>query len=152
MAILLQIATCILSAKNIFHIMEVHSITAIKYRQSPFHHLPFWKSFLRTYLEIPSLFLKRTIYSAWFGLRFGVLILLASLFWVLLNILDFNPDISPKSSWTAAKSQAEEMSWVGGQCPSKERSRDPWWGLNILRRKTLYKNCAVDWEEIIRAY
>ena len=31
MVILLQISTCILSARNIFHITEVHSIAAIKH-------------------------------------------------------------------------------------------------------------------------
>ena len=30
----------------------------------------------------------------------------------------------------------------------KKRPIDPWWGHNFLRRKTLHKNCALDWGEI----
>lgn len=118
-----------------------------KIKTSPCYHLPFWKSILRTYPEISSSTLQRTTYLAWFGWRFGVLVLCASLFWVFLDILGINLDISHKSSWTAAKSKAKEMSWVMhshmASAHIRRGSTDPQWGNGILRRKTLWEQSVL---------
>lgn len=145
----MQIATCILSARDLFYIMEGHSSTAVKINISPLYHLPFWRSILRTHPELSSLSLQRSTYSAWFGLSFGVLVLLASLFWIFLNILGINPDTSHKSSSTATKSKAE-MSWVihshRASAQSRRGSTDPRWAPDILGVEHCEgKACAPYW-------
>lgn len=151
----MQIATCILSARNIFHIMEVHSITAMKYRQVHFTIFPFGRAFLEHIQKFHPYSSKKLLirYDLHWDLGFWFCL---SLFWVLLNIFYINPEISPKSTWTAAKSKAEEISWVihwhMASALIRRESTDPWWGHSTLRRKTLrQQNCALHWRKIMTA-
>lgn len=54
-----------------------------KIETSPLPHLPI----LRSHQEVPSLRFRRPMHLAWLELRFAVLFLPTSLFWILFNIL-----------------------------------------------------------------